>query len=475
MSGSASLDLNRSLLQHSLAIAPMAALSRVYVALCVTPPTETVSGVEASGGGYARVAATFALLAGSTAANAATVEFPAATGAWGAVGYFEIWDQPVGGARLYWGPLVDPADNAALLTLDIAAGDIVRFSAGTLLVKVTDIEQHSGGQTLDGALGFWGDNTTVNDYDAKIWATGGATVPGNPGHGELNYMAGRHVFQGYDGTTQFRVANIPWAWSWWEASGGSAETAAVLRAGGDLNADCDGVLHMQGHGKFTLGNGEGPFAVFNNIGAQIINYFQFTPGANNQGITLAAAGGDGLPVTFSLTTGYSGGFVLGNGNGRLMVVADGQATGSPMIAYPRLTTPSAGAQVMTLSISAGTGTNIPWNIASLGTGEIGFFTGTAKQMRILNVASATNIIEMFGAATGGSPVVRGSSGSNLLLGNNGGLATNATSGFIQIAACAGTPTGTPANPTSVATLVYDSAANKLWVYSGSAWRSVTLT
>src|SRR5678815_1675705 len=105
MSGSASLDLERSLLQHTLAIAPMPALGRVYVALCQTAPTETAGGIEASGGGYARVAATFALMASpsNAASNAATVEFPVATGNWGTIGYFEIWTAATGGTRLYWG------------------------------------------------------------------------------------------------------------------------------------------------------------------------------------------------------------------------------------------------------------------------------------------------------------------------------------------------------------------------------------
>jgi hypothetical protein len=138
MSGSASLDLELALLQHTLAIAPMTAPGRVYVALCQTSPSEQTGGIEASGGGYARVAATFSMLSATIAANAATVEFPAATTDWGAIGYFEIWTGATGGERLYWGPLVDPADGTTPLMLDVLAGDIVRFSAGTLSVQVAE-------------------------------------------------------------------------------------------------------------------------------------------------------------------------------------------------------------------------------------------------------------------------------------------------------------------------------------------------
>jgi hypothetical protein len=138
MSGSASQGLEQQLLQHTLAIAPMAALTRVYVALCGSAPSEDTGGTEVSGGGYARVAATFSLLSATGAANAAAIEFPAATTNWGAVGYFEIWSAATGGDRLYWGPLVDPADGTTPLLLTVAAGDIVRFPVGMLLVQAAE-------------------------------------------------------------------------------------------------------------------------------------------------------------------------------------------------------------------------------------------------------------------------------------------------------------------------------------------------
>lgn len=66
------------------------------------------------------------------------------------------------------------------------------------------------------------------------------------------------------------------------------------------------------------------------------------------------------------------------------------------------------------------------------------------------------------------------------IGQNGGtflgknaLATNATSGFVYIPTCAGTPTGVPVVPavrTGFAPLVIDSTNNKLYFYSNGAWR-----
>jgi hypothetical protein len=198
------------------------------------------------------------------------------------------------------------------------------------------------GGSLDDALGFWGASSTINAYDAQIWATGGATLPGNPGQGEMNYMAGRHIFQTYDGTTQFRVGNMPWAWNWWEAIGGSDDTAATLRAGSDLKPDCDGALVMQGHGQLTLGNGEGTFAVFPSIGKQIVSYFQFIAGGPSDNLTIKAVGGGGLPLAINLTAGSNGSIIGGNANGPLFTVNDPTTYGNPRTSWFSLTAGAAG-------------------------------------------------------------------------------------------------------------------------------------
>ena len=183
MSGSASLNLERSLLDHTLAITPMPALSRVYIALChaLSAPTEATTGAEVSGGGYARVPATFARVASppTVAVNTAAVEFPAATAAWGTLGYFEIWTAQTGGSRQYWGPLVDPADSTVPLTLNVAAGDIARFSAGTLVVQAAELAVTIGGTSWlinVRDYGAQGDGTT--DDSAAIQAAVNALPAG---------------------------------------------------------------------------------------------------------------------------------------------------------------------------------------------------------------------------------------------------------------------------------------------------------
>lgn len=54
--------------------------------------------------------------------------------------------------------------------------------------------------------------------------------------------------------------------------------------------------------------------------------------------------------------------------------------------------------------------------------------------------------------------------------NNGAVATTATNGFLYVAGCAGTPTGTPTTYTGRVPIVVDTTNNKLYFYSGGQWR-----
>ncbi len=51
------------------------------------------------------------------------------------------------------------------------------------------------------------------------------------------------------------------------------------------------------------------------------------------------------------------------------------------------------------------------------------------------------------------------------------LATDATTGFLQIPACAGTPTGTPDLVAGCIPMVVDSTNNLLYFYTNGAWRA----
>jgi hypothetical protein len=67
-----------------------------------------------------------------------------------------------------------------------------------------------------------------------------------------------------------------------------------------------------------------------------------------------------------------------------------------------------------------------------------------------------------------SRMVFNSGGGVILAG--GALATSATSGFLYVRSCAGTPTGTPTTEGSAVPIVVDTTNHKLYFYSGGSWR-----
>jgi hypothetical protein len=59
---------------------------------------------------------------------------------------------------------------------------------------------------------------------------------------------------------------------------------------------------------------------------------------------------------------------------------------------------------------------------------------------------------------------------NVVAGGSVALATTATDGFLYVPTCAGTPTGVPTAITGMAPIVVNTTNNKLYFYSGGAWR-----
>ncbi len=54
------------------------------------------------------------------------------------------------------------------------------------------------------------------------------------------------------------------------------------------------------------------------------------------------------------------------------------------------------------------------------------------------------------------------------------IATSATTGFLYIPSCNGTPIGTPVSFTGRVPMVYDTSVNKFYIYNGG-WKGVTLS
>jgi len=119
--------LENEILDHILATASYTAPATVYVGLSTGSFADDNSGVELSGSGYGRVAASFGAAASGTASNDAAVEFSAATGDWGTVSHFGIFDASTAGNLLIHGSFT--------ASKVIANGDILRIQTGDLDVS----------------------------------------------------------------------------------------------------------------------------------------------------------------------------------------------------------------------------------------------------------------------------------------------------------------------------------------------------
>lgn len=116
--------LENEILDHILATGSYTAPTAVYVGLSTASFADDNSGTELSGSGYARVAATFGAAASGTASNSAAIEFSAATGSWGTVSHFGIFDASTAGNLLIHG--------AFTASKVIASGDILKINTGDL-------------------------------------------------------------------------------------------------------------------------------------------------------------------------------------------------------------------------------------------------------------------------------------------------------------------------------------------------------
>ena len=116
--------LENEILDHILGTGSYTAPTTVYVGLSTGSFADDNSGTELSGSGYARVAATFSAAASGTTSNSAAIEFPAATGSWGTVSHFGIFDASTAGNLLIHG--------AFTASKTIASGDILKISTGDL-------------------------------------------------------------------------------------------------------------------------------------------------------------------------------------------------------------------------------------------------------------------------------------------------------------------------------------------------------
>lgn len=104
----------------------------IYVGLSTADPLDSGAGLaEPSGNGYARVAtsgAAWTTASGGSLSNASDVTFPQATGSWGTITHFALFDAASAGNML--------AHGALSQSKTVTSGDTAKFAAGDLDVSL---------------------------------------------------------------------------------------------------------------------------------------------------------------------------------------------------------------------------------------------------------------------------------------------------------------------------------------------------
>jgi hypothetical protein len=125
---SASNYLENKLLDHTLGGTAFTQPSGLYLALSTGSFADDNSGTELSGSNYSRKAMTFAAASSGSAATNAAVEFDAATGSWGTVSHWGIYDASTSGNLLFHGSFT--------ASKTIATNDILKVASGSITISL---------------------------------------------------------------------------------------------------------------------------------------------------------------------------------------------------------------------------------------------------------------------------------------------------------------------------------------------------
>ena len=121
--------LENEILDHILRNAAFTSPSAVYLGLSTGTFGDDNSGTELTGNNYSRVAVTFDPASGGATDNTGAIEFAAATGTWGTVSHFGLFDQASGGNLLINGAFSNGGKA-------IASGDVLKIDAGDLDITI---------------------------------------------------------------------------------------------------------------------------------------------------------------------------------------------------------------------------------------------------------------------------------------------------------------------------------------------------
>ena len=118
--------LELKFLDHFTGTASTSAPSTVYLGLATASLQDDASGTELTGNNYTRKAITFASASSGSIASNSAVEFNSATGSWGSVSHWGIFDASSSGNLLFHGSFT--------ASKTIASGDILKVASGSLTI-----------------------------------------------------------------------------------------------------------------------------------------------------------------------------------------------------------------------------------------------------------------------------------------------------------------------------------------------------
>jgi hypothetical protein len=118
--------LELKFLDHFTGTASTSAPSAVYLGLATASLQDDASGTELTGNNYSRKAITFASASSGSIASNSAVEFDPASGSWGDVSHWGIFDASSSGNLLFHGSFT--------ASKTIASGDILKVASGSLTI-----------------------------------------------------------------------------------------------------------------------------------------------------------------------------------------------------------------------------------------------------------------------------------------------------------------------------------------------------
>ena len=119
--------LELKFLDHFTGTASTSAPSAVYLGLATASLQDDASGTELTGNNYSRKAITFASASSGSIASNSAVELDPASGSWGSVSHWGIFDASSSGNLLFHGSFTSAKT--------IASGDILKVASGSLTIS----------------------------------------------------------------------------------------------------------------------------------------------------------------------------------------------------------------------------------------------------------------------------------------------------------------------------------------------------